>query len=211
MNGLCLLISGGDYCKVEDSWRDAEYVIACDRGWQYAEKMGIGVDLVVGDFDSSPMPETDKPILRLPSRKDDTDTMIGAKKALELGYRNIVICCAFGGRFDHTLANIQTAAYLVERGARAVLTGADTCAVAFTASRECFKRREGWSLSVFSLSDRAENVSLSGTDYTCANVTLTNGFPLGVSNKWSEEEAYISVDKGILLVVESRLKEGEHI
>ena len=132
MNGLCLIITGGEYAAIPDDIRNADYVIACDRGWQYAQQMGIKPDLIIGDFDSSPRPETDIPILQFPSHKDDTDTMLAAREALKHGYKNIAICCAFGARLDHAMANIQTAAFLVSNGANVRLSGKDTEAWVFT-------------------------------------------------------------------------------
>ena len=210
-NGLCVVISGGEYCEIPDGLRAAEYVIACDRGWQYAEQLGMTPDLIVGDFDSAPPPDTDVTIEHFPTHKDDTDTMLAARRALARGYRDIALVCAFGGRLDHTLANLQTAAFLVSHGAKARLLGADADALAFTAGDARFPRRDGWSLSVFALSDRCAGVTVSGTKFECENTALTNAFPLGVSNVWAAAEAVVSVKSGILLVLQSRLKAGEHI
>ena len=211
MEGFCLIVSGGEFAPLPAGLPPPDCVIACDRGWQYAGRLGLTPDLVVGDFDSAPPPETGTPVERVPSRKDDTDTMLAARRALERGFRDVAVCCAFGGRLDHTLANIQTAAWLVEHGARARLLGADTDALAFTGRTERFPRRVGWSLSVFALSEACEGVGIRGAKYECDGVTLRSAFPLGVSNVWAAEEAEVSVRQGILLVMQSRLREGEHI
>lgn len=205
MNDLCLLISGGEFSPIPQELYHAAFVIACDRGWQHAQRMGLRPDRIVGDFDSSPPPETAIPVERAPKRKDDTDTLLAARRALEKGYRELAICCAFGGRLDHTLANLQAAAFLVTQGARVRLLGTDTDASAFTAGTERFPRRAGWSLSVFALSDVCEGVTIRGTEYDCENVTLNNAFPLGISNEWASDEAVISVKRGILLVMQSKL------
>ena len=209
--GLCVVISGGEYCDLPAELRGPDYVIACDRGWQYATRMGLRPDWIVGDFDSAPLPVTDVPVTQVPTRKDDTDTMLAARRALELGYRDLALVCAFGGRLDHTLANLQTAAWLVARGARVRLIGEDTDALAFTGGTERIPRRDGYSLSVFALSDRCAGVTIRGTKYECENETLTNAFPLGVSNVWASDAAEISVESGTLLVLQSRLTPGEHI
>lgn len=208
---LCLLISGGDFCDITEELHAAEHIIACDRGWQYAKRLGLTPDLIVGDFDSAPPPENHSHIERVPTRKDDTDTMLAARHALTAGYREIAICCAFGGRLDHALANIQTAAWLTSRGARVRLTGVDTDALVFAGGTERFPRRDGWSLSVFALSDVCEGVTIRGAKYECEGVSLTNAFPLGVSNVWASPEAVISARSGILMVMQSRLRKGEHI
>ena len=204
-----LIISGGDYAPV--SGRDYGFVVACDRGWLHAQRMGIRPGLILGDFDSAPVPEGDIPVEIHPRQKDDTDTMLAMKKTLAQDCGEITVACAFGGRLDHTLANIQTAAWLAERGMTVRLAGADAEAAVFPSGTLRFPRREGRSLSLFSLSDRCEGVRIRGTKYEGQGLTLTNAIPLGVSNVWTTEEAEITVKTGILLVMQSGLKKGEHI
>ena len=127
------------------------------------------------------------------------------------GYRSIAIACAFGGRLDHTFANFQTAAFLVSRGADVRLLGRDTEALVFTGKTVSVPRKAGWSLSLFSLTDTCEGVEIRGTEYEGRDITLTNTFPLGVSNVWKADAASVTAEKGILLVLQSRLKDGEHI
>ncbi len=212
MTKSCLIISGGVFSPLPENYSGADYVIACDKGWQYAGKLGIRPDLIIGDFDSSDMPDPGGElghapaalIERFPVKKDDTDTMLAARRALEKGCSDILICCAFGGRLDHTLANIQTAAFLVSNGARVRLSGEGADAAAFTNGTERFPALKGHSLSVFALSDECKGVTIRKAKYCCENVTLTNSFPLGVSNAWEEGEAEISVKNGILLVMMSK-------
>ncbi|MDO4803477.1 MAG: thiamine diphosphokinase [Lachnospiraceae bacterium] len=211
MNGTCLIISGGEFSQIPDAFRSADFVIACDKGWLYAKDLGLSPNLIIGDFDSSPLPTTEIPIERVPTRKDDTDTMLAVRRALEMGYGNILICCAFGVRLDHAFANLQAAAYIAAHGAKARLVGTDTDAYVYANSSERFPKKDGWSLSVFALSDVCRGVSICGTKYACENVTLTNAFPLGVSNSWALDMAEISVQSGILLVMQSKLRKGEHI
>ena len=229
----CLIISGGEYCAVPDDMSSAisecEFVIACDKGLEYAQEMGIKVDLALGDFDSfcgSPEEiecahcENDEngkgengedggigmKVVRLPAEKDDTDTFFAIKEALKYGYKDIVILCALGKRLDHEIANIQSALYAVKNGARVEIIGGDERLHFFSDGKLTLKKRDGFSLSVFSLTDQCEGVCERGTKYTLENATLENSFPIGVSNEWAEDEAEISVGKGVLLVVESRLR-----
>ena len=54
-------------------------VVACDAGYRNAAVLGIQPDLIVGDFDSAPKPETTGDMIILPHVKDDTDTHYAAK------------------------------------------------------------------------------------------------------------------------------------
>ncbi len=215
MDRYCLIITGGDFCELPDDLKNKTpaCVIACDIGWRYAERLGLAPDLAVGDFDSAPAPEG-VPVKRVPSRKDDTDTMLAVKEALAAGFREIVILCAFGGRLDHTLANIQSGAYAVScSAARVRLIGTDTDALVVSpeACPLVLPRRGDRSLSLFALSECVEGLSLKGTKYDGDGLILESRFPLGVSNHWTAPAAEISFRGGILLIMQSQLKEGEHI
>ena len=199
-----LIISGGDYAPV--SGLSCDVVIACDRGYLYALKMGIRPDLVIGDFDSAPAPDTDIPVERHPVRKDDTDTMLAVKRALEKGCDQITVACAFGGRLDHTFANIQAGAYAAERGAVVRLCGVDTEAWVFSNRVLDFPRRGGYSFSVFSVTDLA-SVTIAGAEYGCDRLEIRNTFPIGISNEWSADSITVAAHSGIVMVMESLISE----
>lgn len=197
-----LIISGGAYAPCSgDSF---DFVTACDLGYLHAQRMGIRPDLILGDFDSAPAPDTDIPVEKYPCRKDDTDTMLAVKKALSLGSTEIVIACAFGGRLDHTFANLQAGAYAAENGAAVRLIGADTEAWIFRNRALRFPRRDGYSLSVFSITDSA-SVTVTGAAYECRDLRITNSFPVGVSNEWASDVIQISGKDGTVMVMECRM------
>ncbi len=200
----------GENGKVKKDEREKAFIIACDSGYENARKMGVRPDLIVGDFDSAPRPDTDVPIFEYPTRKDDTDTMLAVRHALDGGYTDIVIICALGGRLDHMYANLQTAAFVVEKGGICRIIGENEEITVFCGKMR-FPRKKGYSLSVFSMTDRAEGVTVRGTKYEVSDVVINNTYPIGTSNVWMEEEAEVSVRKGMLTVIESKLREGEHI
>lgn len=206
MKGLCAIISGGELSPMDDIF-EAEHVIACDSGYEYARRAGIKPDLLLGDFDSyrGALPNS-VPLLRLPVEKDDTDTMSAMRHALDAGYKHIRIYCALGGRLDHLFANIQTAAFGAARGALVELIGRDTVIYVMAGAKLSLPPREGWSLSVFSLSDVCRGVTLKGVKYELDSVELTNRFPIGTSNE-REGTAEISAEDGILAVMLCRLPE----
>ena len=193
-----LIISGGEYAPLPDVPYDQ--IIACDRGYLHARRMGIRPDLIIGDFDSAPVPENDVPIERYPAHKDDTDTMLAVKKALRSDCDEILIACAFGGRLDHTMANIQAGAYVAEHGGTARLFGIGTEAVVFKDGLLTFPRHENCSLSVFSISETSV-ISVSGAEYSGDRISLSASFPLGVSNAWADDEITVTAHGGIILVM----------
>lgn len=194
------IISGGqedELCGV----READFIIACDKGYAYAKKAGIRPDLLAGDFDSyqGSLP-ADVPVLDLPVEKDDTDTMAAVRWAVSEGADEIRLYCALGGRLDHLLGNIQALSFARAHGARASLLGSRARLYLLSGDALTLPPCPGFSLSVLALSDSVENVCISGVKYPLQNAQITNTFPIGVSNEW-QQAAKISCGSGILLVV----------
>ena len=59
-------------------------------------------------------------------------------------------------------------------------------------------------ISVFAQGGDAEGVTIRGLYYSLERGNLSCGFPLGVSNRFTGEEAEISVEKGSLLIIWDR-------
>lgn len=140
-------------------------------------------------------------ILRLPREKDDTDTMAALKEGLRLGYSEFCIYGGMGGRFDHTLANVQALLYLRNRGARGrLLDGAGEVRV-IKDEKICFRRNERGILSLFSLVEESRGVTIEGMKYLLDRATVRNDFPIGISNEFIGEEASVTVEDGTLACV----------
>ena len=56
-------------------------------------------------------------------------------------------------------------------------------------------------MSVFTMDAKAEGVTLENVSFPVEKVTLTNGFPIGVSNEFIGKPATIAVENGTLLVM----------
>lgn len=197
----CVIISGGEFTPM-GALDPGTFVIACDRGYAYARRCGIRPDLLVSDFDSYTGPvEEGVEIARFRSEKDDTDTVIALRYAIEQGFEAAELYCALGGRLDHSLANIQSMVFAARHGLKVVIKDARAELRVITGGSLCLQRREGWALSLFSLSDACRGVSIRGVKYPLEKALLTNAFPLGVSNEWIADAAEISLEEGTLLVV----------
>lgn len=204
-----LILSGGEFYAPR-CLAGYDLIIACDKGYAYAQLLGLTPHVVVGDFDSyhGAIPP-DVEVLRASPEKDDTDTMLAIKYALSHRCNEISLCCALGGRFDHAYANLQAAAYVMRQGAHAVLFGRDTEIILLHEETLTLERRAGYSLSLLSYTDECTDVSIHDAKYPLYGVTLHSAFPLGVSNEWAEDRVQISVGTGILLVVLSKLPKEE--
>lgn len=176
-------------------------VIAADGGLRYAEECGLNVDFTVGDFDSLGYVPCGKNVSVLPVQKDTTDLYEAVQIGAEQGCTRFHLYGGTGGRFDHTVANLSLLGGMAKEGLRGFLYGDGyVMTTAFPENPLLLNGEKDAEVSVFSLSDRSEGVTLRGLLYTLENGTLTNTFPLGVSNRKTEETAEISVKGGILLV-----------
>ena len=183
--------------------RDTDFVICADKGWQTAEKLGIKVDMIVGDFDSSPMPRTtDASVTVLPVIKDDTDTFHIARYIVENNYTDVLLLGLIGGkRIEHTIANLQTLVYFAENRVNATAMDRYSQIMAIKDGTIELPALADKFFSIFSMGDRAQGVSIKGAKYPLDNYTLTNSYPIGVSNEFIGEEVEITVENGTLLLI----------
>lgn len=188
---------------VEKYIKKTDYIICADKGWQNAEAHGIKPDVIVGDFDSSPKPEnTDADITVLPIVKDDTDTYYIARYIVEHGFTDVLLRGVIGGRrFEHTMANIQTLLYFAQNRVNATAIDRYSQIMVIKDGSITLPDMPEKFFSLFSMGDRAEGVSIKGAKYPLDNYTVTNFYPIGVSNEFIGEPVGISVKNGSLLLV----------
>lgn len=186
------------------------YVLCADAGLLHALRLGVHPDVVMGDFDNyrGDIPEGIE-VLRAAAEKDDTDTMLAVKYAISHGYGRITILCALGGRFDHSYANIQALAYILESGNTGEILSAHDSLRLLRDGTLMLPPTEGY-VSVFAYTPVCSGVTLGGFKYPLHNATLQNSFPLGVSNQLlhAENGGSITVGTGTLLIILS--KETNH-
>lgn len=131
------------------------------------------------------------------------------KEGLRRGYRDFRIYGGTGGRFDHTLANIQCLLYLKKYDAVGYLVdGTGMVLVLVDETVEFQKGLEGY-LSLFSLSEASVGVTIRGMKYPLDRAVVHNDFPVGISNEFTGEQAFISVEKGQLVCILQWISEQE--
>lgn len=208
-NGKCIVICAGDLTLGEVPVEENDLVIAVDGGLSYCGILNVEPDLIIGDFDSVSEQEVlaieglerqiPERILRLPCEKDDTDTLAALKEGLKRGYRDFRIYAGTGGRFDHTLANIQCLLYLKNRGAVGYLVdGAGMMLVVKNEAVHFQAGLEGY-LSLFSMVEESKGITIEGMKYPLDNAAVRNDFPVGISNEFVGEGASIAVTDGTLV------------
>ena len=198
-----LIVTGGR--PPESSVRFVEheqvFVCAADSGYETARKLGIRVDLVVGDMDSI----SDKSLLNeipssaiegYPSAKDLTDTEIAMKAIQDRGIEDVTIVGGGGGRLDHLIGLLR----LFERPfyPRCWVTDKETV--------YCFEERfqlegaRGETVSVFPVGIGPVRARSEGLRWPLNDLAWDHQ-DVGISNEVTEDLCRLEVDQGRLLLV----------
>lgn len=189
-------------------------IIAVDKGLEFCYENGIMPTNIVGDFDTLDheilewyRQNTAIEIREYNPVKDATDTQIAVELALALGSRQITILGGTGSRIDHVLGNIQTMYLALEKGADCAMLDPHNrirlIRGGFTLSRE---EQYGDYFSLIPFTTDVIGVTLRGVKYplTGYHFTVQGSAGLGVSNEITGEEARISMENGIMILIESK-------
>lgn len=210
-----LIISGGNI--------DAEFatklmadinfstIMGVDSGLEFLKQQHIMPTHIIGDFDSI---STDTYTFfknnlscickELIPEKDETDTQAALQWALNLKSTEIWILGATGSRIDHLLGNIQILQLAIRQNV--------TCFIVDSHNKICLldkgiklKKSEqfGHFVSLVSLTNQVEGLTLKGFKYPLNKHTLTNDNALGISNEILDDEAEIIFENGILIMIQS--------
>lgn len=209
MEGKCIVICAGDLTLGEIPVAEEDLVIAVDGGLDYCAVLNVEPDLILGDFDSlseeeyaaveqleQQIPER---VIRLQREKDETDGLAALQEGLKRGYTEFRIYAGTGGRFDHTLANIQCLLYLKNRGASGYLVDGTGMMLVIKNEAIHFRRNLKGTLSLFSMVEESKGVTIRGMKYELEHASVRSDFPIGISNEFIGQEAEILVEDGTLV------------
>jgi len=202
MSKVCYIVGSGDFTDRDLIPDENDFVIAADGGYRYLKNIGVKPDLWVGDFDSLDFIPEGVEICRFPAEKDDTDMGLAIRKGVELGYSEFVLYAGSGSRSDHFFANLQLLNRFSEKGHKIKMVCPECNIYALKDGVIGLSEKEGTVFSVFALSDACEGISIRNAKYELENASLSNRFPLGVSNEFASGKCVISVQKGVLLIFE---------
>lgn len=203
----CVIFAAGDFNGTFNK-KDGDYLIAADAGFHHLEKMNICPDLLLGDFDTIGEIPKHANIISFNPEKDNTDTELALIEGISRGFSKFLICGATGGkRLEHTIANLTLAASYAEKGYDIILTDGEYIIKALHNGVYTLPKEASGFISVFSISGKAEGVTISGLKYPLTDAVLDSSNPtLGVSNEFIGEEAKISVSNGTLIILWKNVK-----
>ena len=199
----CVLVCNGEFSSDEFCANKQDFVIAVDGGYAYIKDL-CRVDLAVGDFDSLGYIPEGIATLRHDPIKDYTDTYLAFEEAFKRGYDEFIVYGALGGRLDHTLANLQCAYAFAQKGVQVKLIGKD-CTAEVIMDKKILNGNKGQTFSLFAF-DVAKGIYIKNGKYPLENATLTNTFPLGVSNELLDKDCEIKVGDGAVLLIVNNIK-----
>lgn len=205
MNYPCYIFGASpEFDNVDITIEKDSLIIAVDGGLEVLEKKGIFPNIVIGDFDSLGYVPSSYEVISYEAEKDDTDMMLAIKYGLDKGYSEFRVYGGLGGRLDHTIANIQSLTYIAKQGKRGWLIDNMTSVTVIYSDMIDFDETHKGTISVFALDTEVKGVTITGLKYSLADYSVTNHFPIGVSNEFIGTKSRISADEGSLMIVLSR-------
>lgn len=202
----CTIISGAPDSDVEFLKSNIDinsFIICADSGYLNCRTAGILPSLIIGDFDSSEVPDEPCEIITLQPEKDDTDTFYCVKEAVERGYNQIDIYCGIGSRFDHTYSNILCLEYCRKHNIDACIKNSQN-KIFLTDSSITLYNNEYKYFSLFALFGTVFGLNIKGAYYELNNTDLHPYDQFTQSNTYKyNAPVEISLKKGILLIIQS--------
>lgn len=171
---------------------------AADGGLRIAQGLALPLKRILGDFDSAEQPSLPD-VAVYPCEKDQTDSAIALDTALADGYRNIWMIAPFGGRIDHSVANLGLLEKARQNGADLLLYDGVNLAFLLSEGTHTLDNRFRY-ISFFPWRTPAV-VSLSDFKYPLTRHTLPIAETLGVSNEPAGNSPQITVHSGIVLCI----------
>jgi thiamine pyrophosphokinase len=177
-------------------------VIAADGGIIEAERLGLRVDLLVGDLDSAPADAIARAprVERHPVDKDASDLELAMEAAVAAGARRIVVVGGDGGRLDHLLGN----AFLLgsDRWAAVEIDAVlGDARITVVRDERSIEGEVGELISLYAVAGLARGVTTEGLRWALREGELLPGSSLGLSNEFSEPRATVRVRGGVVLAI----------
>lgn len=199
-----------DMTNAKQYIKKGDYIICADGGTIYALALGITPNIILGDFDSL-APELQESLkgkkiewIAYDKEKDETDSELALKYAIEKGYKEILLFGIFGSRIDHMLINIFALEVIAKENSKVtIIEGYKEIQV--IKKHTIFHGKKGDLLSLIPLKGTAKKVITKNLYYPLKNEDLLFGYSRGISNIFTENTAEVSLTDGSLLVIHEKV------
>ncbi|EUJ49314.1 thiamine diphosphokinase [Paenilisteria rocourtiae] len=210
MNILHIMVGGPESELPDLSVYDASVPwIGVDRGAIRLTERGIIPIIAMGDFDSLSKSElehlkTITEVTEFPAEKDETDTAIGLKWALNQKPDLIRIFGATGGRLDHLLANIMMLMQpeFLDVISKIELIDRYNYIKMYTPGEYTVSKIQDKKYAAFITMANVTKLTLKGFKYPLTEANYPFGAALS-SNEFSAERGTFSFQTGLILFIQS--------
>lgn len=225
-----LVLTGGNidlrwadkWIKNEETKRPFDYVMAADSGLMAVDALGLNVNYLLGDYDSVSAEvlaryRNEVETVTFPREKDYTDTEIAVRTAIELMKNDgddecevrprVTFLGATGTRLDHTMANVGLMLQFIGTDIECIIVDRhNKIRMISDKQKLSIKKNEqfGRFVSLLPLSDCVYGITMSGVKYPLDNQNIKKGVSLCVSNEIIDDELNLLIEKGNLLIFETR-------
>ena len=190
---------------ITEAPQEGDLILAADAGFLTARSLGVVPQILLGDFDS--LGEPDVPdgteLIRVPVEKNDTDTQLAVRVALERGARELVIIGGLEGRVDHTLSSLAILEDLAAKHIPAVLTNGKNRVRFLRNNGALIARSKFRFLSLIAADPVVKGVTVEGCKYPLKNAKLSRLNQYAVSNEIVGNCALVEIRRGGVWLVES--------
>ncbi len=185
---------------------EGDKIICVDGGTNYAHRLGLLPDFIIGDLDSiepavlASCESRGVNIKKYPRDKEASDLELAIQEALTHEPSELWCFCAWGGRPDHALTNINVFGHYAAKGAKISIF--DDSWTAQYVTKDYPARFSGQiqdTLSLIPLTPIVTGVQLTGTRWPLDNATLEWGKSLTLSNEFAQPDVTVAVSKGLLI------------
>jgi thiamine pyrophosphokinase len=203
-----LVLAGGDHvdARLQGLLPEAGAVVAADSGLEQAARLGLAVDVVIGDFDSvdpaalAAAKDSGASIEPYPAEKDYTDLELAVRAARRFGAERVVVVGGWGGRIDHALANLLLLGSAEYAPLHLEAIGAGGRVIAIHDRAE-LAGSPGDLVTLLAVGAPARGVRTTGLKFPLRGETLEPGSTRGVSNELIATTATVEIEQGALLAV----------
>jgi len=197
-----------DYSHISTYILPDDYIICADGGAKHAYHMHLIPQIILGDFDSIDQEwyqhykNKRVSIQSFPSEKDETDTELALRYAIQLKPDKIILMACSGNRLDHTLANIQLLKQGLDAGIDMVMLD-NSNEIYIVKNSLQINGKIGDTISLLPLTESVTGIYAAPLYYPVENLSITIGSPVGISNVMLSSDVTLTVTSGYLLVIKA--------
>ena len=211
-----IIVANGQVVKppgLQNYISSSSIIIAVDGGIRNCISLGIRPNIIIGDLDFiedckiGEYRDAGVQIIQYPTHKDETDLELALHHTNEIGVSEVILLGGLGARWDMTIANILLIAHPKYKEMNVhILDGTQELLMLRSGSHSIVHGHHGDVISLIPIAGDVTGIVTSGLEYPLNDETLQFGTARGVSNVFTQEQAQIYINRGVLLCIINRGK-----